>query len=622
MNITFRRLELDNFLSFQSACVNLDDNGFVLVSGENRNRDDNAQSNGSGKSAIWEAISWVLTGETLRGVKDVSNIFTQDGAVVRLFFTVDTDDYEIMRSKDNSKEKTNLKIYVNGSDKSGKGIRDSEKILKEYLPDLNSNLISSVILLGQGLPNRFSSNTPSGRKEILEKLSKSDFMIEDLKGRVSRRKSCLNDKQYSNKLVLDMLFFKQNTYKEEQEELHSNLNQLEKDEVHFEKIHEYEEKIKIIQEDILNQEEISSKNLNSIDAIKDKFDLSLLSINKEQEDIVDKYQEHSMALTNELGSIQGLLLSKKEELSRINSIETVCPTCGRPFEGVTRPDTTNLEEEIASIEKKVHDLRCALDDHKRSYQSELFSIKDKKELLLKQKTIDIDKIQKLNAEIKASIEKLKEEIAKKQQALESLRLNKNNFEEKRDALLKRIFENNEKIEEINKKILYNNNEKEIIDNRLSVINKMETILKRDFRGVLLSNVIDYISSQTKKYCVEVFETDKIDFKLNGNNIDILYCGKQYENLSGGEKQKVDIIVQFAIRDMLCKFLNFSSNIIVLDEVFDNLDELGCQKILDLITKHLPDVESVFVITHHSDISIPFDNKIIVIKDNDGISRIS
>lgn len=622
MNIIFRRLELDNFLSFQSACVNLDDNGFVLVSGENRNKNDNAQSNGSGKSAIWEAISWVLTGETLRGVKDVSNIFTQDGAVVRLFFTVDNDDYEIMRSKDNSKEKTNLKIYVNGADKSGKGIRDSEKILKEYLPDLNSNLISSVILLGQGLPNRFSSNTPSGRKEILEKLSKSDFMIEDLKGRVSRRKSCLNDKQYNNKLELDTLFFKQNTYKEEQEELQSNLTQLEKAEVHFEKIPEYEERIKNIQADILDKEEIISKNLNRIDAIKDKFDLSLLSVDKEQEDIVDKYQAHFMAQTNELGSIQGLLLSKKEELIRINSIETVCPTCGRPFEGVTRPDTTPLEEEIASLEKKVHDLRCSLDEQKRAYQSELFSIKDKKESLSAQKAIDIDKIQKTNAEIKELIEKLKEEIVNKQRELESLRLNKNNFEEKRNDLLKRVSENNEKVEEINKKILYNNNEKEIIDNRLSVITKMETILKRDFRGVLLSNVIDYISSQTKKYCIEVFETDKIDFKLNGNNIDILYCGKQYENLSGGEKQKIDIIVQFAIRDMLCKFLNFSSNIIVLDEVFDNLDELGCQKILDLITKHLPDVESVFVITHHSDISIPFDNKIIVIKDNDGISRIS
>ena len=43
------------------------------------------------------------------------------------------------------------------------------------------------MILGQGLPQRFSNNTPSGRKEVLEKLSKSDFMIDDLKVRVRSR---------------------------------------------------------------------------------------------------------------------------------------------------------------------------------------------------------------------------------------------------------------------------------------------------------------------------------------------------------------------------------------------------------------------------------------------------
>ena len=44
----------------------------------------------------------------------------------------------------------------------------SSKILQEELPDLTSTLLTSVIIFGQGLPQRFSNNTPSGRKEILE----------------------------------------------------------------------------------------------------------------------------------------------------------------------------------------------------------------------------------------------------------------------------------------------------------------------------------------------------------------------------------------------------------------------------------------------------------------------
>ena len=97
-----------------------------------------------------------------------------------------------------------LKIQKNGVDISGKGLRQSESLLEEYLPDLTSSLIGSVIVLGQGLPQKFSSNSPSGRKEVLEKLFKSDYMIQDLKDRISKRRTELNDeirKVQDNKLV-------------------------------------------------------------------------------------------------------------------------------------------------------------------------------------------------------------------------------------------------------------------------------------------------------------------------------------------------------------------------------------------------------------------------------------
>lgn len=150
---------------------------------------------------------------------------------------------------------------------------------------------------------------------------------------------------------------------------------------------------------------------------------------------------------------------------------------------------------------------------------------------------------------------------------------------------------------------------------------MYSYATRDFRGYLLSNVINYINSKAKEYCKDVFSTELLDFELSGNNILISYNKRDYENLSGGERQKIDLIVQFAIRDMLCKFLNFSSNIIILDELFDNLDSFGCQKILDLISSKLTEVENIYIVTHHSDISIPYDNEIVVEKGVNGISRI-
>ena len=191
MKITFKTISISNFMSIGDANIELNDRGYTLVSGLNNNPQDLARSNGSGKSSIFEAIVWCLTGDTIRGNKDIVNCYGSDGALVTINFILDNHAYKITRSKDHSKFKTNLRIEIDGEDKSGKGIRDTEKLLKEYLPDLTPSLIGSVIILGQGLPTKFTNNSPSGRKEVLEKLCKSDFMIEDLKSRINARKSAL-----------------------------------------------------------------------------------------------------------------------------------------------------------------------------------------------------------------------------------------------------------------------------------------------------------------------------------------------------------------------------------------------------------------------------------------------
>ena len=119
----------------------------------------------------------------------------------------------------------------------------------------------------------------------------------------------------------------------------------------------------------------------------------------------------------------------------------------------------------------------------------------------------------------------------------------------------------------------------------------------------------------------MFGSDKISIKLDGNNLSISYLDKEYESLSGGERQKVDLLVQFSIREMLRSTLNFSSNILVLDEITDNLDAEGCQKLIDFVSTSFGDLESIFLISHRKDLDIPYDSEIRVVKGSDGISRI-
>jgi DNA repair exonuclease SbcCD ATPase subunit len=157
---------------------------------------------------------------------------------------------------------------------------------------------------------------------------------------------------------------------------------------------------------------------------------------------------------------------------------------------------------------------------------------------------------------------------------------------------------------------------------LAVVKKMEVLIRRDFRGYLLTNIITYLDAQAKRYCEIVFGTKELNLYLDGNALDISYCGKMFDGLSGGEKQRVDLILQLAIRDLLSSYLNLSANILVLDEITDFLDKKSCQAVMTLLEKELQSVESVFIVSHHAEeLDLPIDSELKIIKNELGISEV-
>lgn len=620
MNICFQKVILHNFLSFGDAEVDLNDSSYTLVSGINNCKLDLAKSNGSGKSSLWESIIWVLTGDTIRGTKDVVNRYGKDGTYVELTFKIDKNDYKIIRYKDYSNIGTNLKLYINNEDKSGKGIRDTEKLLEQYLPDINSSLLGSVIILGQGLPQRFTNNTPSGRKEVLEKLSKSDFMIEDIKSKLSNRKQYLNDelRKYQD-LILEEES-KKSVYEKRLIDLSKEKETLVPKDFDF-FIKELNDKIE--QNDIISQsltESISNKNIE-LSISKSKSN----SIEKEYENVkselIKKFNINLQPIIKQEAEFQVEIRSLNQEILKLESIKDVCPTCGQKLPDIHKVDTTNLRslldeynqklEEIQKLKKEQQDR----DDQEYNERSNSY-LKQLDSLNFEQQNIS-NQLLKLDSDLKD----IKSEIYNFKLELDKINLQKENYNTKLKTIDNDIIEVKDQINTLQNQILYNNIEKDNIETRLNIVNKMLTIATRDFRGFLLSEIIKFIDQKAKEYCKEIFDTEEIEFKLEGNNIFIGYCGKQYENLSGGEKQKIDLIIQFSIRDMLTRYLDFSSNILVLDEIFDNLDSIGCQKVLNLISNKLTDISSIYIITHHSDIDIPTDNELVVVKDENGVSRI-
>lgn len=621
MFIKFDKVVLHNFLSFGHAEVSLKNNGYTLVSGCNLNGNDSALSNGAGKSSIFEAISWALTGDTIRGSRSIVNIHSEGGAYVGLIFSVDGAKYEIIRSKDHTDYGTNLKIFINGVDKSGKGIRDSERLLSEYLPDLTSQLIGSVIILGQGLPQRFSNNTPSGRKEVLENLSKSDFMIDDLKTRISKRADELNSliKENENKMVstdcaLSIRESALDDYKYELSKMKNAEDLKEEISKYTDIIEDISQKLDGVQGTI----KILEEKLNDE---REKF---LLLKSKEAEEIKSISCEKNDSLTSLNASkafIEAKISSLKAEIDRISQIKDVCPTCGQRIPHVFKPDTSDLYTSVDSFSKELEKISDEIRKVNENYNNKASECSKKYESDRESIVITGKEGKKILDERKLEEQKYVSMLNSSKESLIRCEAEYNALESRRTELQKNIKDTESKIRELSD--LYKTLEEKESDlvKHEDIINKFATAIKRDFRGYLLKNVIEYTDKKVKEYSLDVFGKPNVSVSLNKNSVDIVYDSRFYENLSGGEKQKVDIIIQLAIRDMLCKFLGFSSNILAVDECFDNLDEIGCQKVINLISKTLKDVDSIYIITHHTDIDIPYDKEIVVIKNDEGVSSV-
>ena len=622
MKLKFTKLIIDNFLSFGHAEVDLNDRGYTLIEGINNNPKDSAKSNGAGKSTIFSALCYALTGETIQGLSsNLNNIFTNGNMSVQLDFFADDIFYSIIRSRD-TKNKADLKIFVNNEDKSGKGVRESQEILNTLLPELTSDLIGEVIVIGQGMPHKFSNNTPSGRKDLLEKLSHSDFMLEDIKERIANRDNIL-------KLNSQEIAIKKTKLTTEKEIIENNIK------LKVEELSKYNDKpdFSLKKNDLNNNISIKEKLLlelgKSIDEktkLFDKITDDLLTLTKEKnsflENETNEFNNHNIDIKTKLAEAQMEKKALEKEINNLESVKDICPLCKQKLPHVHKQDTSKQREQLKTLIEEIEKLTEKNNNQENAYKLNITDIKnsfkEKEDGLLKEKETYKTQINKLNSDIQQNnciLNNLKV-------SLNDIIREEKLFDDTKEKLNNEIESLKNNLTKINTDLLYIiNSEKEVLTHQ-ETLAKINTLVKRDFRGILLSNIINYIDKKCKQYALDIFHNDELTFKLDGNNLNITYCNKPLEALSGGEQQKVDLIIQFAIRAMMQEYTHFTSNIIVLDEILDNLDSVGCDSILNFITTKLSDIESIFIISHHADtLNIGNDSTITVVKNADGVSYI-
>ena len=357
--LNFKTIILHNFGSYGHAETNLENKGICLVSGRNLYKKDNALSNGSGKSFLWSGICFALTGETISGLKsNLKNINAGEDSTsyVTVEFTSEKDSYIITR---HITPKSDLKIIKNDIDISGKGIRESEKKLGEVLPDLTKDLIASTIIIGQGMPNKFSSFSPSGRKDLLEKLTKSDFMVEDIRQRVTTRLTELQKqvRDCEDNLLIHRTQNKtiENTLKVKEAELAKAIKP--------DFTAQLEELTQLITE-CRKQFEVASAGVAEKEKSHADVNAELLKLletsNAEAAEEKEAYEAAFRAKVIERSQKEAEVKTLTHTIAELKAVTDTCPTCGQKLPGAVKPDTTaqetslvQLNIEIEAINKKV-----------------------------------------------------------------------------------------------------------------------------------------------------------------------------------------------------------------------------------------------------------------------------
>lgn len=618
--IQFKRAVLHNFGSYGHVELDLQNKGFCLVSGQNNYTKDNALSNGSGKSFLWSAICYALTGETINGIKtNLKNINIEEpDCYVQLDFLYNKDLFSLIRTVS---PKSDLKIFKNDIDLSGKGIRESERKLQELLPEINKDLIASTIIIGQGMPNKFSSFSPSGRKDLLEKLTKSDFMIEDLKTRIQARMHELSVKtrEFEDSLIVN---------KTQLNHTLSNLDRVKgalesQNQPDFDLLIDAKKtKIAQVQEELSYYETLIAK----LEGQQEELNKQLIAISEEKSKVSNEeltaYTASYTKLASDKTKLEIAIESLTKEIKKLRSIVDVCPTCGQNLPNVHKPDTSAQEAALKAAKTDLATINDNIAKCNQRHQEYITQINNAFNNEIATLTTSLTSIkQDLNTN-KNNHTNCASILEIEKNAYNKLLYDKQNWDSYVENQRKEISALETEIARLTNLIAITSLSKEDFDQRITVVKKMDSLIRRDFRGYLLTNIINYIDNRAKDYCSTVFGTKELSLNINGNALDITYCGKPFDGLSGGEKQRVDLILQLAIRDLLTNYLGLNANILVLDEVTDFLDKKSCQAVMQLLEKELQTVESVFIISHHvEELEIPVDSEIKVIKNEHGISEL-
>lgn len=569
--ILFKKLRWQNFLSTGNVMTEIDivRNKSTLIVGEN----------GAGKSTMLDALHFALFGTAFRNINkpQLVNSITGKHTVVEVEFSIGNNEYLVRRGI----KPAVFDIYLNGQlINQDASAREYQEVLEKTILRMNQKSFSQIVVLGSANFVPFMQLPANHRREVIEDLL--DIQI------FSVMNSLLKDKQADNKArsididyKIDLAEQKIELHKKHIETLNRNnaaiIKQKQK------KIEEYRREIELL---IVQNNAISSQVQELSESIADSQKLTAK---------IQKIKEMERQLNDKVRK-----LNKDVEFFHNHDN---CPTCRQGIDHDFKTQT------IATRVAKTSEIEEAL------------------------KKLE-DEYAKANLRIE-QIEATQQEITKFNNAITDnntqIQFNNNyirGLEVEIDELEKSHADDNTNLDELrqlNKDLQGYKKERETLSFERELHEVASYVLKdTGIKTKIIKQYVPIMNKLINKYlaAMDFFVQFELDEKFNETIRSRFRDDFSYASFSEGEKMRIDLSLMFTWRAIAKLRNSASTNLLIMDEVFDSsLDAGGTEefmKILDTLTADT----NTFVISHKGDQLYDKFHSVIKFEKHSNFSRIA
>lgn len=563
-----------NFLLLEDAKIDYRRNGLVLIEGRN-NDDDSTISNAAAKStALSHLLSYVLFGKTTEGKKgsDVINWSAKKNCHVWVTFKVRNRKCRIDRYQKCKGHKNGVVFTVDGEDKSMSKPTETDKLICQYI-GATQDVFKYTTLFGQGMLNRFTKLGPQAQQQLLEDIA--SLKVYDDATTISRRRaSDVSSKADHKDHMCD-------AKKEERERIKAVLAKLQE-----------------------QDDEVRSAKKAARAKIK-----ASLKVQKEQ---LDKLEDKSNEFGNDAAEAESSWSNLDKRRSQLKKregsldLETTLmredKKCSKCKQVLPKSSTVlqDDEEELTQIREEMDNIRVRM---------------TKLTATAEEARTEERKYEKQADKIAETIRELKAEL-------------RNNVVPTQSASIETVTET---LASVSEEYATLNEERKKLRKTHKYADKLSKQVFPAIRSKALSDVVSYVNQSLEFYVELLFDKDMsiqlaTDTKLKTgetrSKISLVVKNREgdYGDSSGGESDKIDMAIAFALHDAAQAISNFSCNILVIDEPANAVDARGVGLIVKALQEKLADLDSIFLISHRSAFKGLVESTWMVVRDG-GYSHI-